>query len=460
MIDEDQISSMGHMKFSLDTYSDINTQQWDNSISDEVNAVYTRELDGISITSLEDYHRLYSSDQGNNDLESSNDSASWSEDDTQTDSSEYQSDTMMMDDDGDTISLQSNISDYTGRTSPDTIEDTEKSFLQLKGISIANYNMGCNFDLSMAIKLMLRYDIYILAIQEHTSWNRDLTEGEKTSFRKTCDRHCLHMVFSKLQIVLIDKQLTPCLRNTNIHEHGRVIQLNLEITAGQKVNFISVYGYPHSPNNRSKQHFEAFDENEILQKMRQLRKVLRSIVTKAINTEEMVYIYGDLQDAPDNSKNFYYGTNNIVKHPLGIVQTCENLGLDCTIYQHIESLTKPIISRRGAKGGRFIDGMYSDRQGISCIVGISIITDTGIASDHDLVISKCDLGLKHFNLSNEKEERIDFRSIMNIPMMHDTQQNHPTVSTSTFKGMQFQQHAELYQQLQNICFKPELDIMQ
>jgi hypothetical protein len=52
---------------------------------------------------------------------------------------------MMMDDDGDTISLQSNISDYTGRTSPDTIEDTEKSFLQLKGISIANYNMGCNF---------------------------------------------------------------------------------------------------------------------------------------------------------------------------------------------------------------------------------------------------------------------------------------------------------------------------
>ena len=183
------------MKFSLDTYSDINTQQWDNSIRDEVNLVYTRELDGISITSLEDYHRFYSSDQGNNDLESSNDSASWSEDDTQTDSSEYQSDTMMMDDDGDTISLQSNISDYTGRTGPDTSEDTEKSFLQLKGISIANYNMGCNFDLSMAIKLMLRYDIYIFAIQEHTSWNRDLTEGEKTSFRKTCDRYCLHIVF-------------------------------------------------------------------------------------------------------------------------------------------------------------------------------------------------------------------------------------------------------------------------
>ena len=87
----------------MDTDSDINTQQWDNSIRDEVNSVYTRELDGISITSLEDYHRLYSSDQGNNDLESSNDSASWSEDDTQTDSSEYQSDTMMMDDDGDYI---------------------------------------------------------------------------------------------------------------------------------------------------------------------------------------------------------------------------------------------------------------------------------------------------------------------------------------------------------------------
>jgi hypothetical protein len=43
-----------------------------------------------------------------------------------------------------------------------------KTFLQLKGISVANYNMGCNFNIAAALRVMITYEISILAIQEHT----------------------------------------------------------------------------------------------------------------------------------------------------------------------------------------------------------------------------------------------------------------------------------------------------
>jgi hypothetical protein len=77
-------------------------------------------------------------------------------------------------------------------------------------------------------------------------------------------------------------------------------------------------------------------------------------------------------------------------------------------------LEKTIISRHGLKGGRFIDGMYTDKNGLHYITGITIIKDTGVYSDHGLDISKCDRGIKNFKLSREKEERYDFRRIMNI----------------------------------------------
>jgi hypothetical protein len=45
--------------------------------------------------------------------------------------------------------------------------------------------------------------------------------------------------------------------------------------------------------------------------------------------------------------------------------------------------------------------MYTCSQGIEKVTGISTINDTGINSDHALVISKIDLGIKRFEISKE-----------------------------------------------------------
>ena len=42
------------------------------------------------------------------------------------------------------------------------------TFLQLRGISIGNFNMNGNFKIEAAIRLMFHYKLDILAIQEHT----------------------------------------------------------------------------------------------------------------------------------------------------------------------------------------------------------------------------------------------------------------------------------------------------
>jgi hypothetical protein len=125
----------------------------------------------------------------------------------------------------------------------------------------------------------------------------------------------------------------------------------------------------------------------------------------------------------------------------------------------MDSMPKPITSRHGAKGGRFIDGMFTTKHGLQFVMGITIISDTGISSDHDLIISKIDLGLKQFLLSDEKEERIDFRSILNIPMSCKGTTTHPELSKSVFKGLHFQQHAAPYNRLQQVCKEPEHNIM-
>jgi hypothetical protein len=62
------------------------------------------------------------------------------------------------------------------------------------------------------------------------------------------------------------------------------------------------------------------------------------------------------------------------------------------------TMTKPIISRHGSKGGRFIDGMYTYKDSLPYIKGIIIVEETGIYSDHNMVhnmvVSKFDLGLQ------------------------------------------------------------------
>jgi hypothetical protein len=60
--------------------------------------------------------------------------------------------------------------------------------------------------------------------------------------------------------------------------------------------------------------------------------------------------------------------------------------------------------------------MYTCDQGLGKILGISLINDTGINSDHVLMLNKIDLGIEKFKVTKEREERIDFRRIMNIPV--------------------------------------------
>jgi hypothetical protein len=86
-------------------------------------------------------------------------------------------------DDSNTMSQTSVISNIS-TTSLETSQngDTlQKSFLQLKGISVANFNICCNFHIAAALQIMIQYDNSILAIQEHTTWNKTLSDIEITS---------------------------------------------------------------------------------------------------------------------------------------------------------------------------------------------------------------------------------------------------------------------------------------
>jgi hypothetical protein len=100
----------------------------------------------------------------------------------------------------------------------------------------------------------------------------------------------------------------------------------------------------------------------------------------------------------------------------------------------MDKLEKPIISRQGLKGGRFIDGLYACPYGLEKIMGPSIIMDMGIFSDHMLVINDIDLGIKKFALSKDRDEQIDFRKIMNVPMHIKKGDVHPSLNKNSYKG--------------------------
>ncbi len=105
--------------------------------------------------------------------------------------------------------------------------------------------------------------------------------------------------------------------------------------------------------------------------MLQVRNHLKAIISKANQHSYFLYVFGDLQDTPDNSKIFHYGLCHIAKHPLGIVRTCEEFGLTCSVYQHIEEMEKPTVSCHDSKGGRLIDGMYTSSFGLANILDIN-----------------------------------------------------------------------------------------
>jgi len=143
-----------------------------------------------------------------------------------------------------------------------------KSFLQLKGVCIANYYMGCNFNIAATLQLMIQYELSVLAIQEHTPWNRELSLMEMAWIEKTCHKWGFSIKISKLQLIIFDQQLATCHQETKVYDNGRIINSRFEISGGKYVNFIAVYGIPHSPENHISIQNNIGDENTTLQKLR------------------------------------------------------------------------------------------------------------------------------------------------------------------------------------------------
>ena len=330
-----------------------------------------------------------------------------------------------------------------------------KSFLQLEGITVANFNMGCNFAIYKAIEIMIQYDLSILAIQEHTAWNKELSDIQIASIERHCDRWGYFVTVSKLQIIIFDKRLQACHRETHTHIDGRLIESRFVISDNQHACFLPVYGISHFTGNTREPDDLANSENSKLTTMSALRDQLKAAIQRARRRSDLIFVFGDLQDTPDNTNLFHYGACRVAKHPLGIVKTCESMDLLCSIYKFSDTLEKPIISRHGTKGGRFIDGTYTCLEGLTKITGTTIIRDSGVSSDHDMVISKIDLGIRQFQISKDREERINFRQIMNIPVQLLPGANHPTLAENVYKGTDYQVHAELYASLQTIINDPD-----
>jgi hypothetical protein len=262
-----------------------------------------------------------------------------------------------------------------------------------------------------------------------------------------------------LQIPAISNKISPLLCPISLPNRvatlgSRESSHQMEIAQNQFVNLVSVYGYPHHGGEKLRYTHEDFEENDVFCNMIMIKSHIKKLIQNAHSKKEMIIIFGDHQDTPDNSSNFHYGSCRIPKHPLVIVKICQSLNLACSIYNHIETLEKPIISRHGRKGGRFINAMYTCSAGLDKITGIIIISDAGINSDHVMVINKIDLGIQHFKMSTKKEERIDFKRIMNIPVKLKKGDLHPTLNDQVYKGTDFARHAALYYNMKKIVEDP------
>jgi len=92
-------------------------------------------------------------------------------------------------------------------------------------------------------------------------WNREISLIESSTIERTCDKWGFLVKISKLQLIIVDKQLSACYRDSTIYEDGRIIHSRFEVSHGKYSNFISVYGIPHFLG----QHQD--DENVCLQRM-------------------------------------------------------------------------------------------------------------------------------------------------------------------------------------------------
>jgi hypothetical protein len=233
-LQDDQISSVGDLKFSLDTLSqhdsvtnliweqtknDTTDEEEDISMLDYLNSSVDSQVSLWSDILSSSITRQYSEDssisQISSDMEAPRSQGL-------SNNGEYCNDDMEIE------SVTNTIMDDSKDDQSETIP---KTFLQLKGITVANYNMGCNFGVSATIGIMMRNNINILAIQEHTPWTRQLMESEINHIQRTCEKWEYFATVSKVQILIIAKQLATCIRNTTVHEEGRIIHTRMEVSS-------------------------------------------------------------------------------------------------------------------------------------------------------------------------------------------------------------------------------------
>jgi hypothetical protein len=68
--------------------------------------------------------------------------------------------------------------------------------------------------------------------------------------------------------------------------------------------------------------------------------------------------------------------------------------------------------------------------------------------------------IKKIDISKEKEEQVDFRQIVNFPVAFKPGHDHTSLSDNVYKGAEFQLHAWLHYQLQEIVQDPQQKILE
>jgi hypothetical protein len=91
------------------------------------------------------------------------------------------------------------------------------------------------------------------------------------------------------------------------------------------VIFVPVYGIPHSGGEKLHPSLEDIENNEMLQKMTKLQHAIKNIMRGIHKTDDILYIFGDLKDTPDNSKKFHYGSCRIPNIILALLKLVKML---------------------------------------------------------------------------------------------------------------------------------------
>jgi hypothetical protein len=148
--------------------------------------------------------------------------------------------------------------------------------------------MGCNFHITAALRIMMQHNITILAIQENTAWSKKLSDVEITSIERHCDKWGYWVSISKLQILIIDKQLTACHQETNIYKEGCIIYCRMELAKKQFVSFVPVCGIPHSIGEKIHLNQERTKNDDTLQKMGNIKERIKSIIKTALRSQDII----------------------------------------------------------------------------------------------------------------------------------------------------------------------------